>query len=72
MTGALGIPQEIAVQPLDTQERAVGSRLDVARLQDPKFVDRLAQRYLIARAADAAEAPPGLDALAVQARGLVI
>ena len=72
VTGALGIPQEIAVQPLDTQERAVGSRLDVARLQDPKFVDRLAQRYLIARAADAAEAPPGLDALAVQARGLVV
>ena len=60
-TGALGIPQEIAIQPLDTQERALGSRLDVARLQDPKYVDGLAQRYLLSRAA----APP------VQALGLL-
>ena len=50
VTGALGIPQEIALQPLDTQERAVASKLDVTRLQDPKFVDTLAQRYLIAQA----------------------
>ena len=56
VTGALGIPREIAIQPLDTQERAVGSKLDVARLQDPKFVDQLARRYLIAQAAQASAA----------------
>lgn len=50
VTGALGIPQELAFQPLDTQERAVGSRLDVSRLRDPKYVDILAKRYLIAQA----------------------
>lgn len=60
VTGALGIPQEIAVQPLDTQERAISSRLDVSRLRDPKFVDGLAQRYLIAKAGEADQGAPGL------------
>ena len=62
VSGAFGIPQELAIQPLDTQERAVGSRLDVHRLQDPKYVDGLAQRYLIATAAppDAGQGGLGL------------
>lgn len=60
VTGALGIPQEIAIQPLDTQERAISSRLDVSRLRDPKFVDGLAQRYLIAKAGEAKQGAPGL------------
>lgn len=60
VTGALGIPQEIAVQPLDTQERAISSRLDVSRLRDPKFVDGLAQRYLIAKAGETDQGAPGL------------
>jgi len=60
VTGALGIPQEIALQPLDTQERAISSRLDVARLRDPKFVDGLAQRYLIAKAGETDQGAPSL------------
>ena len=60
VTGALGIPQEIAIQPLDTQERAVSSKLDVKRLQDPKYVDQLAQRYLLGLAGQAAQPGQGL------------
>ncbi len=55
VTGALGIPQEIAFQPLDSQGRAISSKLDVTRLQDPKFVDKLAQRYLLAQAEKASQ-----------------
>ncbi len=46
LTGALGIPQEIAVQSVEAQARAVDSRFNVARLQNPKEVQRLAERYL--------------------------
>ena len=60
VTGALGIPQEIAIQPLDTQERAVSSKLDVKRLQDPKYVDQLAQRYLLTQADQAGQTGQGL------------
>lgn len=56
VTGALGIPQEIAFQPLDSQGRAISSKLDVKRLQDPKFVDQLAQRFLLAQADQANQA----------------
>jgi len=68
-TGALGIPQEFAIQPLDTQERALGSRLDVHRLQDSKYVDSLAQRYLIAKAG---EADTGLGEWGQGGAGLLI
>lgn len=54
VTGALGIPQQIAVQPVETQARAIGSRLDVAKLQNPKEVARLAERYVLAAATGAA------------------
>lgn len=55
VTGALGIPQEIAFQPLDSQGRAISSKLDVKRLQDPKYVDKLAQRFLLAQADQASQ-----------------
>ena len=47
-TTALGIPKEIAIQSLFAQEKAVNSRLKIENLQDPAFVDKLAQRYLLA------------------------
>ena len=58
VTTTLGLPLEIAVQSLDAQQKAIGSRLDVARLHDPKFVETFAQRYLLAMA-DKAAADPG-------------
>ena len=45
---ALGLPQQIAFQSLDAQEKAISSRLDIARFKDPAFVDSFTQRYLIA------------------------
>jgi hypothetical protein len=47
VTTALGIPQEIAFQELPAQEKAITLRLDLKRLQDPKFIDGLTQRYLM-------------------------
>lgn len=48
VTTALGLPQAIVVQPIETQARAVASRLDLAKLQDPREVAKLAERYVIA------------------------
>ncbi len=47
VTGALGIPPQIAFQQLGAQEKAISDRLDIRKLQDPKFVEGLAQRYLL-------------------------
>lgn len=48
VTEALGIPAEIALQSLVAQEQAVTRRLDLSDLKDAKFVDSVAQRYLLA------------------------
>lgn len=55
VTGALGLPDQIAVQPVETQGRAVTSRIDMDDLKDPRQVRKLAERYLIAAANKAAE-----------------
>jgi pantoate kinase len=61
VTTALGVPQEIAFQPLATQEHAIAIRLDLKKLKDPKFVDSFSQRYLLAvRTANAQSASNGL------------
>ncbi|HSU05262.1 MAG TPA: DUF1217 domain-containing protein [Acetobacteraceae bacterium] len=74
VTTALGIPLQIAFQPLEAQETAITNRLDISQLQDPKFVDKFAQRYLLAAAnsSSSTRTPLGLVALAVQARSLVV
>lgn len=48
ITTAFGVPQQIAVQPLISQQQAIRSVVDVSRLQDTAFVDNIARRYLIA------------------------
>jgi hypothetical protein len=71
VTTALGLPQEIAIQPVETQAAAITSRLDLSRLKDARFVDTLTQRYLLDKQASAATASgPSLDSLAAQAGGL--
>jgi hypothetical protein len=50
VTGALGLPMQIAIQPVETQARAVRARLDISKLENPKEVQRLAERYLMNRA----------------------
>lgn len=75
VTTALGLPPQIAFQSLDTQERAITSRLDVSRLQDKSFVDKFTHRYLLAAAAANQLASGGagdLFDLVGRARGLVV
>ncbi len=77
VTTTLGIPLQIAFQPLGAQEQAITSRLDITQFQDPKFVDTFLQRYMIAAAASAAStaspsSTPSLATLAVQAQGLSV
>lgn len=77
VTTALGIPLQIAFQTLPAQERAITTRLDIAKLKDAHFVEKFAQRYLLAAANAANPALGGaantdLTSLAVQSRGLVV
>ncbi len=58
MTTALGLPEQIAIQSVETQGRAVTSRLRLAELDDPKKVQKLIDRYLISKA-DSANAAAG-------------
>lgn len=74
VTGALGIPEQIVFQPLEAQQKAISSRLDISQFQKPKFVESFVQRYLIAAqaSATASNSTPSLSALATQAQGLVV
>lgn len=74
VTTTLGVPQEIAFQPLEAQEKAISSRLDITQFKNPKFVESFTQRYLIAASANSSstDQTSSLTALAVQARGLVV
>lgn len=50
LTTALGLPQAIVVQSVEAQARALTSRLDLDKLQNPREVAKLAERYVIAAA----------------------
>ena len=76
VTTALGIPQQIAYQPLAAQEQAITAQLNVANLQDPKFVQSFADRYLTVLQATAqtnavTNPAANLTSLAVQSQGLI-
>ena len=74
VTTALGIPEQIAFQDIPAQEQAISSRLDVTKLQDPKFVTSLTDQYLLVMQQNAQSSGTGTDltSLAVQASGLVV
>jgi hypothetical protein len=73
VTTALGLPLQIAFQPLETQEKAISTRLDITKFKDPKFVESFVQRYLLAAASNGSDSTTAsLSSLAVQARGLVV
>ena len=56
VTGAIGLPDQIALQSVEAQGRAVASRLKIEALQDDREVRKLAERYLIAAAGKASAA----------------
>ena len=74
VTTALGIPEQIAFQPLQAQEKAISAQLDVTKFQDPKYVESFVQRYLLAAnsSSSATSTTPDMTSLAVQAYGLVV
>ncbi len=47
VTTAFNIPKQIAIQSMEAQEKAINQRMNPAKLQDPHFVDIVAQRYLL-------------------------
>jgi hypothetical protein len=74
VTTALGIPLQIAFQPLEAQEKAIRTQLDITKFKDPKYVESFVQRYLIAANSSAASGgtTPDINTLAVQSQGLVV
>jgi hypothetical protein len=75
VTTTLGIPEQIAYQPLEAQEKAITNRLDISKLQDPQFVESFAQKYLITMAGSSSSSSttsPGLTSLAVQSKSLIV
>ncbi|MBP0445506.1 DUF1217 domain-containing protein [Roseomonas sp. SSH11] len=50
VTGALGLPQTIAIQEVETQARAITSRIDLSKLADPRQATKLAERYVMTAA----------------------
>ena len=75
VTTALGIPEQIAFQPLEAQEKAISSQLDIAQFKSPAFVESFVRRYLIANSANTSSAggsATDLTSLAVQAQGIFV
>jgi hypothetical protein len=75
VTTALGIPEEIVNQDASAQQTAITSRLDFSKLQDRNYVTSLADQYLLTMQESSSSSTSdstSLDALAVQASGLVV
>ncbi len=70
---ALSIPLQIAYQPLEAQEKAVSSRLNVSQLQNPHFVQTLMQQYLLnkAQSSQGTNSSSDLASLATLAGGIL-
>jgi len=49
VTTALGLPPQIAYQPVTSQAALIERRLDISRLEDPAYVNSLVNRYLVLR-----------------------
>ncbi len=59
----LGIPQQIAFQPLEAQEKAVADRIDITRFKDQTYVEQFARRYLIQEQSSSPSSSSGLVSL---------
>lgn len=47
VTGALGLPDALAIQEVTTQARAVTSRIDLTKLTDARQAAKLSERYVM-------------------------
>ena len=48
VTTALGLPLEIAYQPLEAQEKAISTRIDITKFQSASYVEQFTRRFLVA------------------------
>ncbi|MDD2877264.1 MAG: DUF1217 domain-containing protein [Acidiphilium sp.] len=74
VTTALGIPQQLAYQPLAAQQQAITNQLTIEDLQKPQFVQSFADRFLAvtqSTAQSGAASSTNLSSLAVQAQSLI-
>jgi hypothetical protein len=73
VTTAYNIPEQIALQSLQAQEKAITDNLDIKKLQDPKFVNQLTQQFLITYGENnpVGSTTTDITSLAVQAMGLI-
>jgi Protein of unknown function (DUF1217) len=71
---ALNIPEQIAFQDLGAQERAVSTRVNVADFQNPTFVQKMTDQYLLAMQNQAQSSGNGTDltSLAIRSAGLTV
>jgi hypothetical protein len=73
VTTALDIPEQIAFQSINAQEQAISSRFNVSDLQNPKFVQNFAERFLIMNNLNASSStsssPTDITTLAAQLQG---
>lgn len=53
VTTALGIPEEIAYQPLEAQEKAISSRIDITKFQSASYVEQFVRGFLLANQSSA-------------------
>ena len=72
VTKTLAIPEQIAFQTLDAQEKAVSGKVDIKKFQDKSFVEMFVRRYLIAASRGTDQPPPTTAQLATQAFGLLL
>ena len=75
VTTALGIPEAIVNQDTSAMQTAITSRLDISKLQDRHFVTGLTDQYLLTMqetSSTTSSSTTSLEALAVQATGLVV
>ena len=47
VTTALNIPEQIAFQPIEAQEKAISSKIDISKFKSPAFVEQMAKQYLV-------------------------
>ncbi|MBI3451349.1 MAG: DUF1217 domain-containing protein [Rhodospirillales bacterium] len=49
VTSTLGLPKEIALQSIEKQAELVGKGFDIGKINNPAYVDRFVQRFLISK-----------------------
>ncbi|MGC8470262.1 MAG: DUF1217 domain-containing protein [Acetobacteraceae bacterium] len=72
ITTAFNIPQQIVFQDQSAQEQAINAHVDFTKLNDPTYVNGILDQYMLNVASTSSSSSgQNLEALAVQAQGLI-